>query len=46
MNRKLLSLLLASVVATPLTSAAETTLYGRLDIALENDDLEIHTVTN
>ncbi len=46
MNRKLLSALIASTVATPLAASAETTLYGRLDIALENDDFDEYTVTN
>ena len=46
MNRKLLSALIASTVATPLAVTAETTLYGRLDLALENRNFDDYTVTN
>ncbi len=46
MNRKLLSVLIASTVATPLVATAETMLYGRLDLALENRDFDSYTVTN
>ena len=46
MNRKLLSVLIASTVAIPLAATAETTLYGRLDLALENRDFDSYTVTN
>jgi len=46
MNRKLLPVLIASTVATPWAATAETTLYGRLDLALENRDFDGYTVTN
>jgi predicted porin len=46
MNKKLITLVVAAAMVAPLAAVAETTLYGRIDVALSTNDIDELTFTN
>ena len=46
MNNKLITLVVSATLAAPFTAIADTTLYGRIDISVNTDDIDSITFTN